>query len=176
MMGTHIASQTSHTTGRTHTLSFRALTAVFGHLGVEWDFRRSTAEELAELREWIALYKQSRALLHDGDIVRLDHSDETVAVHGVVARDRSAALFSLASLAASAVSNPGRIRFPGLDPAAGYRVEPLPVGSTLQSLVPAPWWADAPLELSGAALGTVGLAAPLLRPEQGVLFRVTRVG
>lgn len=176
MTGTHIAaSGPSHTTGRIHSLSFRALTAFFGHLGVEWDIRRSSAEELAELREWIALYKQSRALLHHGDIVRLDHPDETVAVHGVVAADRSAALFSLASLAASAVSNPGRLRFPGLDPEASYRVEPLPVGTSMQHLFPAPWWADAPLELSGAALRRVGLAAPLLRPEQGVLFRVTRV-
>ena len=36
-MGSHIASDHSHSTGRRHDLSFRAGTAVFGHLGIEWD-------------------------------------------------------------------------------------------------------------------------------------------
>ncbi|AMB59919.1 alpha-galactosidase [Microterricola viridarii] len=177
MMGAHIAaSGPSHTTGRIHSLPFRALTALFGHLGVEWDLRQAGAEEKAELAEWIGLHKELRGLLHHGDVVRLDHPDAAIAVHGVVAHDRSAAVYSLASVAASAVSNPGRIRFTGLDPEALYSVEPLPIGTTLHHLFPAPWWEDAPLELSGAALGRVGLAAPLMRPEQGVLFRVTRVG
>ena len=109
-------------------------------------------------------------------VVRLDHPDESVFVHGVVAHDRSAALYSLVSMSAAAVSNPGRLRFPGLDPDARYLVEPLPIGSTMNHMQPAPWWQHAPLELSGAALGSAGLVAPLMRPEQGVLFRVTRVG
>jgi len=37
LIGSHIGSPTSHTTGRTHTLAFRAGTAIFGHLGIEWD-------------------------------------------------------------------------------------------------------------------------------------------
>lgn len=172
----HIADGASHTTGRLHSLPFRALTPLFGHLGVEWDLRHATAEEREELAAWIALYKDARSLLHHGDIVRLDHPDASVLVHGVVAHDRSAAMYSLVSMSAAAVSNPGRIRLLGLDPVARYLVEPLLIGTTLRHMHPSPWWEHAPLELSGAALGSAGVIAPLMRPEQGVLFRVTRVG
>ena len=41
VMGAHIGPTRSHTTGRTHSLSFRAATAMFGHLGVEWNVDRS---------------------------------------------------------------------------------------------------------------------------------------
>ncbi|WP_455351767.1 alpha-galactosidase [Streptomyces sp. SYSU K217416] len=37
LLGSHIASPHSHTTSRRHDLSFRGATALFGHLGVEWD-------------------------------------------------------------------------------------------------------------------------------------------
>ena len=46
LMGAHIGPPTSHTTGRTHTLAFRAATAMFGHLGVEWNVL-----ELDDMRE-----------------------------------------------------------------------------------------------------------------------------
>ena len=46
MIGSHIASGRSHTTGRTHDLSFRAATAAFGHLGIEWDLAAATPDEL----------------------------------------------------------------------------------------------------------------------------------
>lgn len=65
-MGSHIASGRSHTTGRQHDLAFRAGTAVFGHLGVEWDLAKASAEEIPTLRRWIAFYKQERALLLTG--------------------------------------------------------------------------------------------------------------
>ncbi len=41
LLGSHIASARSHTTGRVHDLSFRAATAIFGHLGIEWDLTNS---------------------------------------------------------------------------------------------------------------------------------------
>ncbi|MFG3531103.1 alpha-galactosidase [Streptomyces sp. NPDC047917] len=43
--GTHIAPPRSHTTARTHDLSFRAATALFGHMGVEWDVRAADERE-----------------------------------------------------------------------------------------------------------------------------------
>ena len=46
VMGAHIGPPRSHTTGRVHTLAFRAATALFGHLGIEWnllDARRRRA-------------------------------------------------------------------------------------------------------------------------------------
>lgn len=177
MMGAHIASNTNHITGRTHSLYFRGLTAMFGHLGVEWDLRRSTPQEIMELKEWIAVHKRFRGVLHHGDVVRLDHPDASIAVHGVVALDRSAAVFSFVSMARSVVSHPGRVRFPGLDAHGMYSVEPLLVGDHTSHVQGSPpWWADgAGTTMSGALLASAGLAAPVLHPEQGVLFALTRL-
>ena len=44
LMGSHIASGRSHTTGRDHDLGFRAGTAIFGHLGIEWDLAEASDE------------------------------------------------------------------------------------------------------------------------------------
>ena len=78
MLGAHIASGRSHTTGRRHDLNFRAATAIFGHLGIEWNIALASAEELHELGAWIRLFKQHRGLLLGGDMVRLDFPDETL--------------------------------------------------------------------------------------------------
>ena len=37
VMGAHIGPPINHITGRRHTLGFRGATALFGHLGIEWD-------------------------------------------------------------------------------------------------------------------------------------------
>ncbi|HEY3410225.1 MAG TPA: alpha-galactosidase, partial [Propionicimonas sp.] len=98
LLGSHIASGTSHTTGRTHELNFRAATAVFGHLGIEWDLRRATAEELEELAQWIAFYKANRGLLLGGDLVRVDFPDAALNAFGVVAPDKSRAIYSFTAM------------------------------------------------------------------------------
>ena len=41
LIGAHIGSGTAHSTGRRHELSFRAATALFGHLGIEWDLQEA---------------------------------------------------------------------------------------------------------------------------------------
>lgn len=174
LVGAHVASGASHTTGRVQELSFRAITALFGHLGVEWDLRSASAAELAELGEWIAFHKEHRGLLHGGDLVRLDHPDASLALHGVVAPDRAEGLYSYVSLTRAAVASPGRIRLPGLDAGATYRVEPVRVGGVPHGADPAPWWGDGPVFLSGAVLATAGVVMPALRPEQAVLIRAVR--
>ena len=45
MMGSHIASGRSHVTGRSHDLGYRAGTALFGHLGIEWDLREASEQD-----------------------------------------------------------------------------------------------------------------------------------
>ena len=196
LMGSHIASGRSHTTGRSHDLSFRAATAVFGHLGIEWDLTKVGSADLAELAEWIDFYKAHRELLLGGDVVRLDFPDRTVSAGGVVAPDRSRAIYGLTSLDGSEVVLMGALRLPGLDPARRYRVAPLLVARLPYGLRPPPWWgAELPepdyydstvarpvglstsgmsqppgVVLTGAALGAIGLTAPCLNPEQAVLY------
>ena len=66
VIGSHVASTTSHTTGRAHSIDYRAITALFQHMGIEWDLRKATPTEKERLAAWIKVYKEHRGLLHSG--------------------------------------------------------------------------------------------------------------
>ena len=178
LMGSHIASGRSHTTGRLHTLGFRAHSALMGHLGIEWDLAAASEEELAELTAWITLYKERRELLFTGDLVRADRGESPLWLQGVVSSDQDEALFALSAVGRADTAQHPRLVLPGLDPAAAYRVRALLPSGPPSHLTPPPWLARV-LEadgavLPGAALAVAGLAAPLLDPEQGLLLSLTR--
>ncbi|WP_298885838.1 alpha-galactosidase [uncultured Serinicoccus sp.] len=175
LVGTHIASGRSHTTGRRHDLDFRAGTALWGHLGIEWDLATCTEAELAELAAWVDFHRAHRELLHTGRVVNGDHHDEVTWVHGTVAQDRSEALYQIAALARPATTGPHRVRLPGLDPDARYRVtverpgqEPLRAGPGV-----VPWAVDG-VVLPGRVLAEVGLPMQPLHPEHGQIWRAAR--
>lgn len=176
LVGSHIGSPKSHTTGRTHALSFRAATALFGHYGIEWDIADLAPDEQQELAAWIALYKEQRALLHHGDVVRVDHPTPEISAHGVIAADRSAALFELTVLSRPACWPPVPVRLAGLDPARSYAVRHVgprpPLGTNNNS--PA-WMNDGGIHLSGAMLAAAGLAMPPLAPEHSVVVLLEAV-
>jgi alpha-galactosidase len=176
LIGSHVGAPVAHTTGRRHTVDFRAGTALFGHFGIEWDLTSAAAEERERLTRWVELYKQLRGLLHSGTVVRADHPDPGLWVHGVVAADTSRAVYALVSTATSVWSPPGRVRLPGLDPDAGYRVTPLPPGDRIEGPGQSdlPWWSSG-IELNGRALAEAGVQAPELYPERLVLLDATRV-
>lgn len=173
LVGAHIGSGTAHSTGRRHELSFRAATALFGHLGIEWDLQEADEQQRAELAAWIALYKEVRPLLHTGASVHEDVVDPTAAVHGVVAQDRGDALFAIATTGRSIETPLPRVALPGLDPDALYDVRPQAPGDAV-ALAPA-WWTPEGVRLPGRLLSEVGLEAPLQAPERVALIRATRV-
>ncbi|MDN4478551.1 alpha-galactosidase [Demequina sp. SYSU T00039] len=174
MLGTHVGPTISHGTGRRHGIQMRAVTALFGHAGIEWNLLEATEEELSALREWTAFYRAHRGLLHGGRVVRVEHPDPSAVVHGVVAHDRASAIFAYVQCTTTSGTTPASFRLPGLDPAARYRVraEQFAEPATVQRRGPA--WLDG-LEVSGAALASVGLRPPVLWPEQAVLVVVERV-
>jgi len=176
LIGAHVAAPRSHSTARTHDLSFRAGTALFGSFGIEWDLTATGPQERTELAAWVQLYKDVRGLIHTGTLVRADQHDPSFALHGAVAPDRSDALYALVQLATPLTSVPGRLRLPGLDPDRRYRVTAQPPGDrpALRQRRPPEWLADG-VELPGRALAAVGLRAPALNPEQLLLLRATAV-
>jgi alpha-galactosidase len=175
LLGAHVGPTVSHTTGRVHTLDFRAGTALFGHFGIEWDLTRADDAERDRLAAWVRLYKEYRGLLHSGTVVRSDHPDPSLWVHGVVAGDLSRAVYALVATATAVSSPPGRVRLPGLDPDAAYRVAPLPPGDQAHGPASQPlrWWSGG-VELSGRTLAVTGLQAPVLFPERLVLIEARR--
>jgi alpha-galactosidase len=177
LVGTHIGSTVSHTTGRHHSLSFRAATAIFGHLGIEWDLTSLSAQDAEDLAGIIAFHKRVRSLLHTGRVVRIDHPDSAVQVHGVVSKDRTQAVFACVQLTSSPTEVPAPARLSGLDDQRRYLVTPVELagGPGSQEIAPAPWVSER-LILTGEVLMRVGLQMPVLRPEQAMIVHLTAVG
>ncbi|QEW02746.1 alpha-galactosidase [Microbacterium lushaniae] len=177
LVGSHVGAPTAHTTHRTHSLAFRAATAVFGHFGIEWDLRDASPSELEELAAWVELYKSERHLIHTGTAVHSDYPDDAYWAHGYVSPDRDRALISFVALGTTAGVHPGRIRIPGLRDEAFYRIEPIELSASALTRVaggPPSWW-SAPATVSGAVLRTIGLQGPMLYPEQALLFRLVAI-
>jgi alpha-galactosidase len=173
VMGSHIGPKRSHTTGRVHGLAFRGATAMFGHLGVEWNVGALDERDLAALREVIALHKRFRPLVHSGDVVRFDTEAPFVA-HGVYAGDRSEGLVSFAQLATSPSLTSPSLRLPGLAAARRYRVEHIRLPGERWGLAAhQPAWLATGVELTGRQLALSGIRPPSLHPESAVLFHIT---
>ncbi len=184
MMGAHIGPPRAHTTHRSASLDFRAGTAFWGHLGIEWNVAGEEASDpatRAALTQWVALHKEHRALLHSGIVVRSDLPVGGRVLQGVVATDRSEALYSYAATDSVVEQPTGLLRLEGLHPDRTYRV--FPVGPVKLSdagpRAKPQWWADAEngraLELTGRALAVHGVQAPSLDPEEVVLIRAEGV-
>jgi alpha-galactosidase len=132
MIGAHIGTGQAHTTGRRHNLSFRAGTALFGHMGIEANLTLLSPGELAQISEWVALYKRLRPLLHSGRVVHFDDVDPSLIVQGVYATDRSEAVISVAAVATADSAPIGRLVIPGLVHDAVYELALLPPGDVIQ--------------------------------------------
>ncbi|MGO3041984.1 alpha-galactosidase [Ancrocorticia populi] len=172
LMGTHIASEHSHTTGRVSDLSFRAATALWGHLGFELDLVSVSDEDLHSLADWVAFYRDNRDFLLSGDLVRRDIADGSLWLNGVVSPDRDRALFALTSMFRSPMSPRGMIRLPGLEPGRSYKVETLLIGGGPNVLFLPPWAEG--IVMDGAALD-IGVHTPKLMPEQSLVISVQEV-
>lgn len=162
-LGAHVAAPFSHQTGRYMPLSLRCATALFGHFGIEWDITEASQDELAELSQWIQLYKRHRHVIHSGRVVRIETPDDTAWMHGVVAADRSAALMSYVQLDEPWNDEPAAMRVPGLDGLRRYRVTDITPGARQPRRHGQADERMASIEVSGAALAEVGLAIPAQR-------------
>ena len=175
LLGTHIGPTHGHQTGRTLELSMRATTALFGHAGIEWDITEATAEERKHLASWAKYYKENRAHLHSGKMVRVDYPEAHAYVHGVTAHDLSRAIFAYVQLTPTVSIHPSPIKFPDLDPAATYSVKAVfPAGKPRFMLITPPEWMSG-IQLSGSALAAIGVTAPILAPANAFLIEVTKL-
>ncbi|HEU5224053.1 MAG TPA: alpha-galactosidase [Candidatus Lumbricidophila sp.] len=175
MMGNDIATEANHQTSRMSYLDFRGGIALLGHLGIQLDLTKEPAAEIAALATWVELYKTHRALMHSGRAVNVDAPDASRMIRGVVARDRSHALFTIAQLNTSVSAAPGRVRFVGLDPDALYELRAAPTHAIRRGYGVSTWSPDG-ARLSGRTLDLIGIEAPLMSPEQVVVLSFERVG
>lgn len=174
LLGTHLGPSPSHQTGREISLSFRAITALFGHAGIEWDITKLSRAELETLGTWINFYKSKRSLLHSGEMVRVDYPNEDHYLYGVVGEGE--ALFAFAQLRPTTSSHSPNLRLRGLDSGKKYKVSAVyPAGAPGMMLIKPPIWMDQGVTATGAILEEIGLPAPILQPAQALLIEVKAI-
>lgn len=176
IMGSHIGHHTSHNTRRRHTLDMRAISALFGHLGVELDPVKSNELELNGYRHFINLHKEFRPLLHTGDYYRLETPDPAQHADMVLAKDGEKALVRLFQREMLDYAMPGNLKIPDLLPHAKYRIHLLHRPDCLDCHIMsrAPAWCREDIESSGEWLNKFGITLPVLDPESALLIEITR--
>jgi alpha-galactosidase len=175
LLGAHVGAAAAHVTGRVTPLALRAITALVGSFGLEWDVREASAAERGELVGWIREVKRLRPLVERGRLHRLDAPASLVAQQ-VVSDDRAHALVTIAALDSPTHIPGAPLRLRGLDPSARYAVTRVvpdggddPSGARAQP----DWWLGQ-TTWSGAVLSEVGLRMPVLRPLEAGLVELTR--
>lgn len=107
--------------------------------------------------------------------MRVDRVDSESFVHGVVSKDKNKALFAYATLATQGGSRPAGIRFAGLDESKTYKVRAaFPAGEPKFLQRANVQWLDG-VELSGSALQSMGLRAPILFPDNAFLIEIEAI-
>jgi alpha-galactosidase len=71
--------------------------------------------------------------------------------------------------------HPAALKFPGLDATASYSIKAVyPAGKPRFMLITPPQWMDG-ITISGSALATIGVSAPILAPANAVLIEITKL-
>ena len=176
VMGSHIGANYCHSTRRSHSVEFRGLTALFGHMGVELDPVKENQQEKQGFERYINLHKKYRALLHNGHTWRIPCDDKVQQVHAVISQDQSEALVLISQLAMPTYALSGLLRIPGLDDQALYCISVIDKPENYNDIVNyQPLWTHSDCQLSGEWCEKVGLAMPLLDPESAMLISLKRI-
>ncbi|MDU4695260.1 MAG: alpha-galactosidase [Paenibacillus sp.] len=122
-MGAHVSAVPNHQVERTTPLTFRGDVAMSGNFGYELDLTRFTDEEKETAKGQIALYKDIRGLVQQGDLYRLQspfEGNETAWMF--VSADRNEALLFYFRVLAEPNGPLRSVKLQGLDPAKDYEV------------------------------------------------------
>ena len=177
MLGSHIGSRNNHITKRTHSLAFRATTAIFGWLGVEFNLLSETSEDLDRLTDVITKYKTLRPLLHSGTSFTEDHPDSNIVVHGVSSVDSQQTIISITRLDNGNSSHIAPIRVTTLEPNSIYVIKPMyfgePAFAPYRDLPR--WMTESRFEISGSQLQQIGFICPPLLPASSFIVTIEKV-
>ncbi|WP_191601993.1 alpha-galactosidase [Marinomonas algicola] len=176
VMGAHIGPDQSHTTSRKHDVTFRAGTAMLGHLGIEWNLLEANQEQKQTLRRWLSHYKALRNISHTGRNWRLPSADGRAQTQWALNQDGVAGFAVYSQLAMPKQAQPLPVRFPGLIAEQTYEItilEHSALGGHLMKTPPS-WWGQS-LTLNGATLSNIGLQLPIIDPEALILLTIQAV-
>ena len=173
--GSHVGPRTSHTSGRTHDIGFRAWVAAQRHLGFEMDPRELSDHEANELREVVAWWKANRDWLCSADIHRLDSGDNSVIAEQQSTPDGRRFVLFVGAVSASTQTVPRPVQLSCLNSHAYYKlslrnraeITALSRGNTLIS--------QQEMVVSGQYLMDHGVTLPWQFPERIWVVEGTRI-
>ncbi|RDU97502.1 alpha-galactosidase [Trinickia dinghuensis] len=171
VMGAHIGAACSHTTGRRHSMPFRAAVALLGHLGLELDVRTLSDAEADELRYWITLYKQCRPISHRGVLHQGRFGDALVWTQAT-AEDGRASLLSVFRRREDTARYAMPVPAKGLRRDLSYVVRILHMPHAPHFKGQTEWLAamrEGGVEMPGATLMDLGVPIPPMPPESAVI-------
>jgi len=171
--GNHVGPSPNPITGRQVSMDFRAKVAMFGHMGVEANPGAMSAADRDCLAAHIAVYKQWRDVLHQGQLWQLAPSGSSIHALLAMRHDRGLALIAQTRQADTYDMPP--IRFCGLDDDALYRVALVaPWRTRALAALSDPELYTNGFTLSGRALRQAGISLPLQYPETAWLVSLER--
>ncbi len=173
VLGSHVGPTHSHTTSRSHHLEVRAGTALFGHMGIEWDVRNATEQEQSQLADLIGLYKQERQFIHSNVRRPINGAEQTQTAFCI--GDDKDILISVFQSEMPTVSVPGGIKIPAVNEEYDYQIEILIAPENTGHLMKQkPDWMENPQKISGELLKKIGLALPVLDPETLIVIKLIK--
>lgn len=162
--GAHVGPRKSHTSGRILPMAFRAWIAAQRHMGFEMDLRELAADEAETLARVTRWYKDNRAWMMAGTILRLDSDDEAMTAELQLAAGGDRFVVFAGQSGTSRQILPRPLRLAGLDPDARYRLRLVnPEDAPRQSRGPNALKAG-PITLTGRALMSGGIRLPVVWP------------
>lgn len=175
VLGSHIGPTLSHTTSRSHPLHVRAGTALFAHMGIEWDVREASESEKQQLANAVALYKQWRGFIHSAVRRPVCGADDGQIAFTV--GDQERLLISVFQREVPRSGVPAAMKIPGLESDTRYRIRVLLQPDHTEHLMkqkPAWMRADDPV-FRGDSLMQIGLPLPVLDPESLLVIATEKI-
>ncbi|WP_300557036.1 alpha-galactosidase [Maricaulis sp.] len=165
-LGAHVGPSPNPMTGRQIPMSFRVLTAFFGHFGIEADPGHFSPDEKAVLQRGIEFYKSHRNWMHEGQLVMASEPGDDPDVQLLVSDDGARAFARVMRIDTPKRPLPSRVRLAGLTADARYNLVEYALAGD-----PVEW----PIgEYSGAGLMAEGLALDPGRALSGRLIYLER--
>lgn len=124
-MGAHVSDCPNHAVGRTTPFETRGDIALCGTFGYELDVTRIPEADREAIPSQIEKYHRYNDLVREGDYYRIaSYSDNKLYdCYGVVAKDKSEALYTFVQVLGRINYKRRRIVLKGLDPDKRYRIE-----------------------------------------------------
>ena len=173
IMGAHIGAEKAHLTGRQTSLDTRAIVALQGQTGYEFDSRQLPVADKQVIQYYTGVYQQHREWLAECRVWRLPALQGCLHTLGQVSADQQQSLWTVVSDGSHLHQTPGRLKLTGLESQQQYTLRCLNQNmdelAKFAKALPE-WMMQGSLTLSGELLMKLGVHLPYLPPQMALLF------